>query len=195
MKNFVQRLLVGLVFVSLTSGSYSALADDDHIVPQDNPVQDSPTQNNPHGAQKKYPIMPEDDQTPGSVCENPTEYRYPEKIAYCKRNVSTKMKIELIALYDKKYGYKVQQMDRKEFKIDHLIPLCMGGSNEPDNLWPQHKSVYDITDPLEPALCDLMAQGKLKQIEAIQIILDVKHHIYEATATVKKYGLSLELSH
>jgi len=65
-------------------------------------------------------------------------------------------------------------MDRKDFKIDHFIPLCAGGSNDPSNLWPQHKSVYEITDPVEPLICAKMAAGKLDQAYAIKLITTAK---------------------
>ena len=71
-------------------------------------------------------------------------------------------------------------MERAQFKIDHLIPLCAGGSNEEVNLWPQHKSVYELTDPIEPVLCDLMKRGAMKQEEAIRIIREVKNNLETA---------------
>lgn len=39
-------------------------------------------------------------------------------------------------------------------------------SNEENNLWPQHKKVYMITDPLEPEMCAAMSNGKLLQRDA-----------------------------
>ena len=71
-------------------------------------------------------------------------------------------------------------MPRGKFKIDHYIPLCMGGSNERINLWPQHESVYKITDALEQKLCEKMAQGKMLQSEAIDLIREAKNHLDEA---------------
>ena len=52
----------------------------------------------------------------------------------------------------------------------------MGGSNNPDNLWPQHVTVFERTDPVEPLLCQLMSEGKMRQSEAIETILEVKQH-------------------
>jgi hypothetical protein len=71
-------------------------------------------------------------------------------------------------------------MPRGKFKIDHYIPLCMGGSNERANLWPQHESVYTITDPLEQALCAKMSEGKLLQSAAIDLIRQAKNHLDQA---------------
>jgi hypothetical protein len=83
-------------------------------------------------------------------------------------------------------GYRTRQMDRQDFKIDHYIPLCMGGSNDIKNLWPQHKSVYAITDPLEPVLCDKMAQGRLLQKKAVEIIMYAKAHLDEVPEIIAK---------
>lgn len=118
----------------------------------------------------RYPQHPDAQLTPGEVCHKPTQWRYPERIAYCSRDVDTSEKKDIIKMYDRERGYEIGQMNRAAFKIDHYIPLCMGGSNERDNLWPQHQSVYVLTDPMEPVLCDKMAKGKLKQAEAIELI-------------------------
>jgi hypothetical protein len=89
-------------------------------------------------------------------------------------------------MYDRQFGYETTQMQRTAFKIDHLIPLCMGGSNKSDNLWPQHASIYEHTDPIEPFLCGAMASGKLKQAEAVQIILSVKQDPFHAEDEMRK---------
>lgn len=133
-----------------------------------------------YAAPGDYPIGPDPDKTPGVLCENGSSYRYPEKIRYCNRNVEKSLKDRLIREYDREFGYKIGRMDRQQFKIDHLIPLCMGGSNDEKNLWPQHQTVYEITDPFEQKLCELMAAGKLKQAQAVEIILDLKSHLEEA---------------
>ena len=65
-------------------------------------------------------------------------------------------------------------MNRGEFKIDHLIPLCAGGANTESNLWPQHKSVYKHTDPLELEVFNLIGKAKIKQSEAIRVIKECK---------------------
>jgi hypothetical protein len=127
--------------------------------------------------QMPYPTSPEVDETPGDTCGQADEYRYPERIAYCERAVDTKTKAEIIQKYDVKYGYKIRAMDRQKFKIDHFIPLCAGGSNERQNLWPQHESIYKVTDPLEPAICEKMAEGKLLQAEAIDLIRQAKQDL------------------
>ena len=124
-----------------------------------------------------FPKGPELSITPGKLCDQPTATRYPEKIAYCSRDVTYETKEILMNEYDQKFNYHIMTMARTDFKIDHLIPLCAGGSNDITNLWPQHKSIYEITDPLEPIICLKMAQGKLKQKDAVSLILDAKTHL------------------
>jgi hypothetical protein len=128
-------------------------------------------------SQDPFPTMPEDSMTPGSLCDRPTEHRYPENIPYCERNVDSGLKRDIIREYDERLGYQIGSMNRAEFKIDHLIPLCMGGSNERDNLWPQHSTVYQHTDLLEQRLCEILSRGEIKQMKLVQVILDAKHDL------------------
>ena len=128
----------------------------------------------------QFPTMPDESLTPGTLCTHPDQRRYPEKVAYCVRNVSTELKRDVIHNYDEKLGYTIESMSRQEFKIDHFIPLCMGGGNEPANLWPQHHSVYELTDQLEGDLCTLMSLGKLEQAKAIEILKFAKRNLGEA---------------
>ena len=117
-----------------------------------------------------FPTKPDATMTPGMLCQHADSLRYPEKIKYCSRNVDTMTKNRVIQMYDAKFGYKINPSNRNQFKIDHYIPLCMGGSNEVQNLWPHHQSVYTQTDPLEPLLCEKKSEGRLKQVEAVQLI-------------------------
>jgi len=128
----------------------------------------------------RYPLFPVESMTPGTACQNPSEYRYPEHIPYCIRSVSSALKKKIIKTYDKTFHYTIGSMPRNDFKIDHYIPLCMGGSNDIANLWPQHKSVYIHTDDLEQKLCLYMEQGRMKQVEAISYIKLVKNNLDQA---------------
>lgn len=129
---------------------------------------------------QKFPLGPDPRETQGSLCNQPSEYRYPERIPYCRRNVMTETKYQVIDVYERQLGYKILSYGREKFKIDHLIPLCMGGSNNENNLWPQHESVYKITDPLEFAACEKMKAGRLSQKEAVDIILAAKNDLSHA---------------
>ncbi len=133
----------------------------------------------------QFPVGPNQKLTPGKLCDKPTAHRYPEQIAYCERDVSYETKEILIKNYDQKLGFQIESMDRAEFKIDHFIPLCAGGSNDTVNLWPQHKSVYEITDPVEPLICEKMLNGRLKQADAINLIMKAKLNLSQVPAVMK----------
>lgn len=130
----------------------------------------------------EFPTNPSPQLTPGQLCHTPDSYRYPEKIPYCDRDVSPFVKKEIIENYDRAFGYHIEALPREQFKIDHYIPLCMGGSNDISNLWPQHVSVYTITDSLEEAVCTKMSEGKLRQKEAVQIIITAKQDLKQVPA-------------
>lgn len=125
-------------------------------------------------ADNRFPGMPNPQMTPGSLCQDSKERRYPEGIRYCRRAVDKLKKKAIIDLYDSRFGYKIASMDRNLFKIDHYIPLCMGGSNESDNLWPQHISLWKQTDSIEFDLCERMRNGLLSQAEAVELIKKAK---------------------
>ncbi len=135
-------------------------------------------------AADNYPIKPDARLTPGKLCDIPVETRYPEGIAYCGRDVDTETKAEIFAAY-RKLGYPMSSSNRADYKIDHYLPLCMGGSNDKVNLWPQHVSIYNITDNIEASLCDKMKQGKLSQAKAVQYMKGVKNDLSTAPALIK----------
>jgi len=135
--------------------------------------------------QDDYPQTPDSDYTPGELCPEADYLRYPEQIRYCKRNVSRDTKQEVIAMYDDDLGYSVGSMPRSLFKVDHYIPLCAGGANTEKNLWPQHKSVYKITDPLEPKVCELMSLGGITQAEVVDLVNLAKHDLERAPQVIR----------
>jgi hypothetical protein len=121
----------------------------------------------------EYPLGPLAVLTPGSLCDHPTTYRYPEQIPYCERNVNRELKEHIFQQY-RNEGFRLNPGDRSSYKIDHLIPLCAGGSNHQDNLWPQHRTVYLQTDLLEGLGCEKLKAARIKQSELIKLILAAK---------------------
>lgn len=121
--------------------------------------------------------------TPGDLCHSPDRYRYPEHIAYCERDVSSELKDQIFNEY-RRVGFRLPPNHRSSYKIDHFIPLCAGGSNEPENLWPQHLTIYKITDPVENAACKKLSEGKLSQRETIRLIIKAKLNLREASSVL-----------
>lgn len=97
-----------------------------------------------------------------------TEYRYPEQIAYCGRNVASSTKR---AIYN---AYGVREECRGQYTIDHFIPLSLGGTNEVNNLWPEHKSVKALRQNLEEEMYQRLARGMVTQAQAVQWIVQAK---------------------
>lgn len=137
-------------------------------------------------ANDAYPIAPNAQLTPGSLCEHADQIRYPERIIYCERDVDTQEKRAIIREYDQKLGFRIQSMNRQDFKIDHYIPLCAGGSNNRNNLWPQHQSVFKITDKLEQVVCEQMAQGHLRQRDAVDLIREGKNDLSKVEGIIER---------
>jgi hypothetical protein len=129
-------------------------------------------------ASEWYPLKPDPVLTPGALCTEPTELRYSEKIAYCERKVFGDEKWLVIANYMFIMPELIiTQNNRYHFKIDHFIPLCMGGSNDIKNLWPQHQDIYNHTDIIESELCTLLSEGIITQFEAIAQVKFAKMNI------------------
>lgn len=120
----------------------------------------------------EFPFIPHRSLTTGSICDESdpdfVRYRYDEQIAYCKRNVKKDQKTEIYRLY------QVPSHCRSEYTIDHFIPLSIGGTNHPDNLWPEHKSIKRLRRNLELDLYKLMEQGRITQADAIHRIREAK---------------------
>lgn len=136
-------------------------------------------------ALEAYPKGPDENLTPGALCEHADQLRYPEKIKYCERDVSSQEKGQIFVSYDQ-LGYRTRSLKRQDFKIDHYIPLCAGGSNDERNLWPQHESVYTITDPLEALVCEKMSAGRLLQKDAVALIKEAKNNLGMVPAIIAK---------
>ena len=120
------------------------------------------------------PITPDRSISPGGVCTEAStdfmEYRYQEQIPYCVRNVAVGTKA---SIYNK---YRISADSRSEYTIDHIIPLSIGGSNTPSNLWPEHKVIKQERRNLEYCLYLNLRDGVINQKEAIDIVLDAKFH-------------------
>lgn len=133
----------------------------------------------------EFPSGPSNELTPGSLCDRPDSYRYPERIPYCNRDVDSSLKNDVFKEY-RDDGYRLNPKDRQNYKIDHLIPLCAGGSNQEDNLWPQHVSIYTLTDPMEGIGCEKLKSGLIKQAELVKLILAAKKDLTLVPDTLKR---------
>jgi hypothetical protein len=119
-----------------------------------------------------FPKIPNESISPGHLCsledKDFYELRYKESIPYCKRNVSTFLKNRIYFIYN------ISEDKRKDYTIDHIIPLSIGGSNDPKNLWPEHYLVKNTRRNLEYQTYINLKNGKINQSEAINIIIKEK---------------------
>ena len=103
--------------------------------------------------------------TPGALCtrSNPDfdEVRYAEKIPHCARNVSHATKVAVSV------PYGVSEEELKNYQVDHLIPLALGGSNAPLNLWPVPYTAARNKAKFEFVTYNELKDGKISQKEAI----------------------------
>jgi hypothetical protein len=88
------------------------------------------------------------------------------------RHVSETVRKQVFAAYGLAGNHVGYCEGREGCELDHLIPLDLGGSNDPGNLWPQS---YDskpwnahLKDHLERTLHALVCSGKLSLSEAQQ---------------------------
>jgi hypothetical protein len=105
------------------------------------------------------------DITPGCVCTQFDAdfdgFRYKEKIAHCKRRVTSR------TLKFVRAAYQVNEKDDRLFEYDHLIPLSVGGSNNACNIWPEPLTDAHKKDVLEYRMYLLMKKGLITQKQAI----------------------------
>lgn len=94
------------------------------------------------------------------------EFRYEANVAVCERNVNSSTK-------DKVYSdYKIPREERKDYTVDHFIPLSLGGSNKKRNLWPQHKSISSAN--IEANAYHKLVKGQITYQEAVNMVIDFK---------------------
>lgn len=55
---------------------------------------------------------------------------------------------------------------RHAYQLDHRLPLCLGGSNDPGNLWPQPLAEAKLKDQLEAHACREVCAGRVSLEEA-----------------------------
>jgi hypothetical protein len=63
--------------------------------------------------------------------------------------------------------YGIASGTHPDYEIDHLIPLCLGGSDDPSNLWLQPRRSIEgawnaeAKDRLEGLMCNMVCQGQI----------------------------------
>jgi hypothetical protein len=102
------------------------------------------------GAQQS--LVPNPKLTPGKIAQSEQD----------RRGVSVEMEQKVFA------RYRIPWSMRAAYKIDHLIPLELGGADAIDNLWPQSLRAR----PYGPDRKELLAEVLLRRIAKKQITLE-----------------------
>src|SRR5580692_6516208 len=83
-----------------------------------------------------------------------------------------------------RYGLPAGQ--HPDYESDHLIPLCLGGSDDFSNLWPQPRHSIEPTwnaEAKDRQLCDMVCSGQLDLATAQEAIatdwIAAYHKYYE----------------
>lgn len=112
--------------------------------------------------------LPDPGKTPGALCTatdpNFAGLRYTEQIAICNRNIPRSERDAVGA------AYGIASADFANYEFDHYIPLSIGGSDDPKNLWPQPHTEALRKDVVEQQAFDGMNNGTLTQAQAIALI-------------------------
>ena len=129
-------------------------------------------------------ILPDHDLTPGSVFSNTLQLIC--RHATDRRGIMTPARRdEVLERYDLPTG------PHPDYEIDHLVPLCLGGSDDLENLWPQPRGSIEpkwnaeAKDRLEKRLCALVCDGLLDIGDAQQAIITDWIAAYHCTTNRK----------
>ncbi|MCK5883696.1 MAG: hypothetical protein KAG61_08410 [Bacteriovoracaceae bacterium] len=120
------------------------------------------------------PQAPNAQLSPGDICttEDP-DYRAtygegPTSVVICTRKVEYSTKLQVI----ERYGLK--KSNRSNYKIDHIIPLSIGGSNHITNLFPIDKNFMNIYERPEWPVYQAFRNDLISSAEARQMVYQWK---------------------
>ena len=115
--------------------------------------------------------------TPGKLCtpDDPNYMGEQYGISKCKRNVPQSEKSQVSTPYG-----AADKDTWPEYEFDHLIPLGIGGSDDPENIWPQFRGdVQKDKDRIENDAYLQLSRGEISQKESIQMIWDFVNENYK----------------
>lgn len=125
-------------------------------------------------------VLPDRNKTPGSVRPDTLSLICGHAVEH--RGVMTNARRDEVLA-----RYKLPAGSHPDYEIDHLVPLCLGGSDDASNLWPEPRRNIEpkwnaeAKDRLERTLCDLVCDGLLDLGDAqTAIITDwiAAYHLY-----------------
>ncbi len=114
--------------------------------------------------------LPDRALTPGDVTQH-------DAAAVCSAGNATRHRKVSYRTRDRVYlAYGIPRGHRQgRYEIDHLVPLELGGSNRPANLWPQPVADAKRKDRVEEQLHDLVCAGRMS-LDAAQRAIERDWH-------------------
>lgn len=103
---------------------------------------------------------------PGALCtaDADTFEGLRRGVPMCRRRVTTEQRLTAFA------RAFIPRAQWPAYELDHFLPLCLGGSNDLANLWPEPIAHARRKDVLEQSLCRALAAGRLSQAQALEEI-------------------------
>lgn len=101
----------------------------------------------------------------------------------CKHGFSAEIRKTTQSMKDKTYhAYKVRG-SRKHWKIDHLVPLSLGGADTMKNIWPSNfrakKYNASAKDRLELKIREMVCDGTISVKEGQKLFMDDWRQAYD----------------
>lgn len=111
-------------------------------------------------------------QSTGALCTSADGdfigFKYGGMVAMCRRRVTPLMKRQVFA----REGVPFTSKERARREVDHVIPLCAGGSNHIENLQLQFWDAAKRKDALESQLCSAIRRGVMSQQDGLKWFLE-----------------------
>lgn len=119
--------------------------------------------------------LPNRVRTPGAVATSSTAVVCRPGHAHAVRNVSYRVRDAVYTAYGLPRGRRTPGGGyvgpRRGYVIDHLVPLELGGANDPRNLWPQPRAEARAKDRVEDTLHEAVCSGQMGLVDAQQRIV------------------------
>ena len=114
-----------------------------------------------------FEVLPDKNLTGGSV-------RTGDRAAACGHAKESRGPVRAARRDEILRRYGLPPGTHPDYEIDHLIPLCLGGSDARSNLWPQSRRSMEKTwnaeakDRLERLMCNMVCDGQVNIATAQQ---------------------------
>ncbi len=123
---------------------------------------------------------PDTNLTPGVLCSyfdrdyKGMDSHSNERVALCNRRVKRNQKQDVLELYH------IDWKNRGYYKIDHIIPLSLGGSNHVQNLFPIHLYLSADYEAIETVALEKYRGGQCSHREAVDAVIKWKFVLWSA---------------